>query len=99
VSLNICSYMRTYSLSTCRSGYMLIGGLDLLFHLFERDGRFISSLCRHRQIMEILLQLLVLVEGKNHCNALSMLISDRVLFYRAQFFLPPVYSMEGVCHI
>lgn len=86
-------------MSTCRSGYMLIGGLDSLLHLFERDGRFIPSLCRHRQILEILLQQLVLVEGKNHCNALSMLISDIVLFYRAQFFLPPVYSMEGVSYI
>jgi hypothetical protein len=55
---------------------MLIGGLDSLFHLFERDGRLIPPLCRHRQIMEVPL----LVEGKNHCNALSMLIGDRVLF-------------------
>jgi len=26
------------------------------------------------------MEVLLLVEGKNHCNALSMLIGDRVLF-------------------
>jgi len=54
---------------------MLIGGSDSLLHLFERDDRFIPPLCRHSQIMEIQLP-----EGKNHCNALSMLIGDTVLF-------------------
>lgn len=68
---------------------MLIGGLDSLLHLFERDGRFIPSLCRHRQIMEILL---LVAEGE---TSLSMLIGERVLFFRAQFFLPPVFLHGG----
>ncbi|NVO65976.1 hypothetical protein HWN36_01260 [Methanofollis tationis] len=43
--------------------------------------------------------LLVVAEGKNHGNALSMLISDRVLFYRAQFFLPPVGCVSYIIHL